>query len=69
LPKVARPGVLSGKAEGIINAPLHIVWTKAQDFWDLSWSNDKFVVKDLGNNTRLATLGFIVAEEKLIEQY
>ena len=30
-------GILAGKSEGLINAPISAVWHKTQNFNDLSW--------------------------------
>ncbi len=49
-------GILAGKSEGILNAPLNVVWSSTHDFYDLSWWDSNFNITRLEKEARLVQM-------------
>mmetsp|Transcript_27219 Transcript_27219/g.20366 ORF Transcript_27219/g.20366 Transcript_27219/m.20366 type:complete len:161 (-) Transcript_27219:615-1097(-) len=62
-------GILAGKFEGVITAPLNIVWARAHDFMDISWKTDDYKLEKMDKNRRKLTHINMKVEEKLLEEY
>ena len=58
-----RGATLGGKSEGVLNAPLSVVWANCQDFYDLSWWSKDFKIDKLDNDIRRVQIGLIGADE------